>query len=259
MKPLIGFTMNYVSAFEEREIRFKPSQDHVISDLDYPSCIVNAGGIPIPISVIDDEGYMDSILDRIDGLVLTGGSDLSPQFYRQPYKKGLGSINPIRDSFEMKLVEKAIKKQMPIIGVCRGLQLLNVFFGGTLIQDIDENFKTVLKHDGYMGPKWGIAHNVKLDKNKVLYKCFGKEEIEVNSFHHQIIDTLGSGFEVAAMSEDGIIEGIVHTEYPFIVAVQWHPEMMADVYQEQLKLFQLLINFVNDNPPIKNKDVMAIN
>ncbi|WP_232726217.1 gamma-glutamyl-gamma-aminobutyrate hydrolase family protein [Bacillus sp. FJAT-42315] len=243
MKPLIGCTTYYVSAFEENKLRFSVAQDHFMSALDDPLSIQKGGGVPIAIPLIDDEDYIESIVDHLDGLLLTGGSDINPQLYGQPYKKGLGDINPLRDAFEMKLLEKAIKKQIPILGICRGLQLLNIFFGGTLIQDMDQHHQTDLNHAGYMGPRWNIAHKVKLAKGSVFYHCFEKEEIEVNSFHHQIIDTLGQGLEITALSEDEVVEGIVHKDYPFVVAVQWHPEMMFEVHQEQLKLFKLFVDY----------------
>ncbi|HEY9576273.1 MAG TPA: gamma-glutamyl-gamma-aminobutyrate hydrolase family protein [Pseudobacillus sp.] len=247
MKPLIGCTTYYVSAFEESKLRFSVAQDHFMSALDDPLSIQKGGGVPIAIPLIDDDDYMESLLDRLDGLLLTGGSDVNPHLYGHPYKKGLGDINPIRDAFELKLIERAIKRQMPILGICRGLQLLNVFFEGTLIQDMDHAYQTDINHAGYMGPRWNIAHKVKLAKDSMLYHCFGKEEVEVNSFHHQMIDTLGQGLEISALSEDGVIEGIVHKDYPFVAAVQWHPEMMFDVHQEQLKLFELFVNSCKQN------------
>lgn len=242
-KPLIGCTTYYVSAFEESKHRFAIAQDHYTSAIDDPESIHRAGGIPVPIPLIDDDSYLDSLLDRLDGLMFIGGSDISPSFYGQPYKKGLGQINPARDKFEWKLLDKAVKRKLPIFGICRGLQLLNVYFGGTLVQDIERGYSTEINHAGYIGPKSSIAHKVKLSKEHILYRCFGKEELDVNSFHHQVIDRLGEGLEAIATAEDGIIEAIVHTQYPFLLAVQWHPEMMFQTDEEQLKLFKLFIEF----------------
>lgn len=247
MKPLIGCTTYYVSAFEENKLRFPIAQDHFMSAIDDPLSIQKAGGIPMPITPIDDEEYIDSVLDRIDGLMLIGGSDVSPGYYGQPYKKGLGPVNPARDKFELKLIHKAVYRNIPIFGICRGLQLLNVYFGGTLIQDIDRYYQTDLNHAGYLGPKSSTAHKVTLHQDKLLYQIFGREELSVNSFHHQAIDTLGNGLEVAATAEDGIIEAIVHPAFPFLAAVQWHPEMMLDAEQEQLKLFQFFVNFITQS------------
>jgi putative glutamine amidotransferase len=252
MEPLIGCTTYYVSASENKEIKLDVPQDHFMSAIDDPLSIQRAGGVPIAIPVIDDEGYIDSIINIVDGLLLTGGSDLSPHLYGQPFKKGLGKINLIRDQFEMKLIDKAIRKQKPILGICRGLQLLNIYFGGTLVQDIDRYYQTDIDHagSGYKSPKSSIAHKVKLMEDSIFYRCFGKDELEVNSIHHQIIDILGDGLEIAAISEDGIIEGIVHKNYPFIAAVQWHPEMMFEVHSEQLKIFEMFVKHITDN--VKN-------
>lgn len=246
-KPLIGCTTYYLNAFEESKHRFVVAQDHFTSAIDDPFSIHQAGGIPVPIPLIDDDEYIDSLLERLDGLMFIGGSDVSPSLYGQPYKKGLGQIDPARDKFELKLLDKAVKRNMPLFGICRGLQLLNVYFGGTLVQDIDRSYPTDINHAGFLGPKTSIAHKVKLSKEHILYPCFGREDLEVNSFHHQMIDKLGDGLEVAAIAEDGIIEAIVHTQYPFLVAVQWHPEMMVQSDPEQGKLFQLLVDFIKKN------------
>lgn len=246
IKPLIGCTTYYVNAFEEDKLRFPIAQDHFTSAIDDPLSIHQAGGIPMPIPLIDDDAYIESVLDRIDGLMLIGGSDVSPSYYGQPYKKGLGKIDPARDKFEMKLLDKAVQRNMPLFGICRGMQLLNVYFGGTLVQDIERYFPTEINHAGYLGPKMNIAHKVNLVKDQVLHACFGKDQLDVNSFHHQMIDKLGDGLEVAAVSEDGVIEAIVHSQYPFLVAVQWHPEMMFQTDREQLKLFQLFIDFIKN-------------
>lgn len=237
-KPLIGFTTYYVNPFEHSDFRFVPAQDHIMTAVDDPMCIHKAGGVPFAISVIDDEAYMDAVLDRIDGLYLAGGSDICPSYYGQPYKNGIGSIVPERDAFEWKLLQKAVARQMPILAICRGFQLINVFFGGTLVQDINRYYKTEINHSGIVGPRWNVAHTVKLQEGTLLHDCFGKTELPVNSFHHQIIDKLGEGLKVSAVADDGIIEGLEHTDYPFLVGVQWHPEMMADVHQEQLNIFR---------------------
>lgn len=247
IKPLIGCTTYYVSAFEENKHRYSIAQDHFTSAIDDPLSIYQAGGLPMPITLIDDDGYIESVLDRLEGLMLIGGSDVSPSYYGQPYKKGLGHLDPVRDKFELKLIDKAVRRNIPLFGICRGLQLLNVYFGGTLVQDIDRYHETDINHAGYIGPKWSPAHKVKLAKDHMLYPCFGKEELEVNSFHHQIIDKLGDGLEIAATAEDGIIEAIVHSQYPFLLAVQWHPEMMFQTDQEQLKLFQLFVDYIQNS------------
>ncbi|GED67156.1 gamma-glutamyl-gamma-aminobutyrate hydrolase [Brevibacillus reuszeri] len=246
-KPLIGCTTYYINAFEENKHRFIVAQDHFTSAIDDPLSIHRAGGIPVPIPLIDEDEYIDSLLDRLDGLMFIGGSDVSPSLYGQPYKKGLGHIDPARDKFELKLLDKAVKRNLPLFGICRGLQLLNVYFGGTLVQDIERGYPTEINHAGFFAPKSNIAHKVKLSEEHMLYPCFGKEELAVNSFHHQMIDKLGDGLEAAAISEDGIIEAIVHKQYPFLVAVQWHPEMMFETEQEQLKLFQLFVDFIKNS------------
>lgn len=244
MKPLIGITTYLVKDRELNEKRYRglPGQDMLMSTMDYSRCIEKAGGIPVTIPVIDNDEYIDELANKLDGFLFAGGPDINPIKYNQAFKKGLGLINPERDDFEFKLLEKVLKKDKPIFGICRGFQLINVFFGGSLHQDIYEQKLTTLEHVGIMGPKYSYCHKVTLSDESMIFKAFNKNTIYVNSFHHQVVDKIGDGLVETTWAEDGIVEGFEHKDFSFVVGVQWHPEMMAEVHEEQLSVFQLLIN-----------------
>jgi putative glutamine amidotransferase len=195
------------------------------------------GILPI-ISSIPGQSFVASEIDRVaesyiaevDALILQGGSDVSPSLYDQDnyYSKG---VVEIRDKFEMLLIKHSLNKKIPIFGICRGMQLINVYFGGTINQDlgvgefIKHNFDTAVDCDNF--PKLGNLldhHKIKLNEDGILFDIFRKTEFEVNSFHHQGISILGESLKVEAKSNDGLIEAIYSSENK-VLAVQWHPEL----------------------------------
>jgi len=240
LRPLIGITGNYNDARTpgkdyQRDIL---GRDIHSTSLDYARNIERAGGIPLSIPTILKEGYIEGVIDSIDGLLLSGGADIHPKHYGQSIKRGLGSAGGIRDDFEIALLKKAVEKGIPVLGICRGFQLINVAFGGTLVQDIQLYHKTQIQHVGIGLMKDDIAHKVFLLGDSILHNIYGKETLHVNSYHHQIIDEVSEQLVAIATSEDGIVEGLVHATYPGIFGVQWHPEMMAETSGEQFKLFE---------------------
>ncbi|QEK10966.1 gamma-glutamyl-gamma-aminobutyrate hydrolase family protein [Crassaminicella thermophila] len=248
MRPMIGITTYYVKNHEghKNKPRGMAGQDMLMSTMDYSRCIQKADGIPLTIPVIDAEWYMDELVDRLDGFLFTGGPDIYPIHYHQPLKTGVGRIVPERDAFELKLMKKVLEKDKPILGICRGFQLINVYFGGTLYQDLYTEKITSMKHVGDVLPKYYPAHKVRLKENSKVFEAFDKNEIFVNSFHHQAVEKIGEGLIETGWSEDGIVEGLEHKNYSFVVGVQWHPEMMAEIYDEQLSIFKLFINAIKN-------------
>lgn len=246
MQPLIGVTSYYVedNELEGKRYRGRNGQDMLMSTMDYSRCIKNAGGIPVAVPVINEDDYIEELVEKLDGLLFTGGPDIHPFLYGKEIKKGLGKVVLERDKFELKLLEKALERDKPIFGICRGLQLINVFFGGTIIQDMDETYITKQEHVCLMVPKYSFCHKVTISEGSKLYKAFDKKVLDVNSLHHQAIENLGKGLIKTAWSEDGIIEGFEHEDYSCVFAVQWHPEMMSEVYDEQLKVFEIFINTI---------------
>ncbi|MCF6465967.1 gamma-glutamyl-gamma-aminobutyrate hydrolase family protein [Clostridium sp. Cult2] len=246
MKPLIGITTYYVKDRELGHIRNRglPGQDMLMSTMDYSKAIEKAGGIPVALPVIDNDSYINQLVKKMDGFLFTGGSDIHPNNYHESVKKGLGLVVPERDAFELKLLKRILEKDKPILGICRGFQLINVYFGGKLYQDIKHNNSTIIEHHGYKLPKYCFIHNNILEEGSKIYEAFGKRDLNVNSLHHQIIEKLGEGLLQTVLSEDGIIEGFEHKNYSYVVGMQWHPEMMFEVHSEQLLIFKHFINNV---------------
>lgn len=207
-----------------------------MSTMDYFRMVRQAGGFPVAIPVLSDEDFIQEIVEVCKGFIFTGGADIHPFQYNQPVKRGLGLFVPQRDHFELKLLEGILQKRKPVFGICRGLHLINVFFGGTLHQDILRSGITEMEHLVSVGPKHSCIHRVSIGEGSRLHKIFTKEEIWVNSLHHQAIERIGTGLQSTAVAEDGIIEAVEHPDYP-LLAVQWHPEMMGEVHREQKKLF----------------------
>lgn len=175
---------------------------------------------------------------RCDGLLIPGGDDINPALYGQAITEKCGKPDDHRDAAEMKLLEMFLSTNKPILCVCRGMQLLNVFFNGTLHQDIKGI--QVCRHAHLSSIRKG-AHSVKLYPNTKLGQIMEEETVMVNSLHHQAVDILGPGLTVSAVSQDGFIEGVEVFLHPFCLGVQWHPEHMAQTHSVQARLFATFV------------------
>lgn len=209
--PVIGLTGNF--------------QDGACTLLEgYFTSILKAGGVPFILPPVDDTDSLISALESVDGLLLTGGADINPLFLGEEPIKELHSINPRRDRSELLLARLAADRQIPVLGICRGIQVMNAAFGGSLYQDIHvQREGTCIKHDQELGRSYA-SHTVQLEKDSLLYKLFGAETLPVNSFHHQAVKEVAPGFRVTARAADGVVEAMESTEYKSMVGVQWHPE-----------------------------------
>lgn len=216
MKPIIGITPNY----SEQRCEFCVHEDYI-------HAITRAGGIPV---LLFPDGGIPSL---IDGIMLTGGGDIDPLLFGEEPLIQSGEISPLRDASELALCKEAFERDLPIFGICRGTQIINIVTGGGLYQDIFVQTGTTLKHV-QQAPRHYGTHSVFVEEGTKLSQLWGKESIRVNSMHHQSISIPGEGFVVAARSADGLAEAIEHREKPFVVGVQWHPESMKDSYQEML-------------------------
>ena len=197
----------------------------------YCDQIVRAGGVPVVLPPVDDAEVLINMLEGIDGLVLTGGADYNPLWYGEQPEKELHTINSTRDLPELLLTRLAFNRQIPILGICRGVQTIAIALGGNLVQDL----KTPLKH-GQDAPRSEATHSVTITEGSTLYALYGQETF-VNSFHHQAVKDCGSHLHVVATAPDGVIEAVESTEQKALMGVQWHPEWMGD---EGLKLFEWL-------------------
>lgn len=203
---------------------------------DYVDAISLAGGIPMLLPAVTGAEEMKQQLHQIDVLVLSGGSDVDPLCYGEEPNPLLEAVSHERDRYELSLIAVADRMGIPIFGICRGLQILNVAFGGTLYQDTSLS-DAYIAHRQRAKPHEPF-HTVSICRPSLLYDIFGKSEILTNSFHHQAIKRLASGFSVNAVAKDGIIEGIERPGRVPILAVQWHPEMMAVKNPVMLELFR---------------------
>ncbi|OBW59956.1 gamma-glutamyl-gamma-aminobutyrate hydrolase [Solibacillus silvestris] len=221
MKPIIGLTM----------YDFDKKLD--INNA-YLTSIELAGGIPICIPNATEEN-VEAVLNLVDGLVLIGGADIDPLLFNEEPHRHIGSVVRKRDDSDLLLMKAAFKRQMPVLGICRGQQIMNVAFGGTIIQDIPSQVENTILHK-QPSKRGELAHTVAV-KTPKFKEIFTEETFRVNTFHHQSVGKLGEGLLVSAVAKDGIIEGIEHESHPYCVAVQWHPEELApngDVYAQRL-------------------------
>ena len=211
----------------------------------YANAIIASGGIPVALPYMDTGAEV--LLDRLDGLVLSGGGDVEPaRFGADSIHPETYGILPARDQFELDLVHQALRRDMPVLGICRGIQVLNVALGGTLVQDIANQHESSTPL-GHRQQAEGIAanqpgHTVTLAAGSLLHDLVGHTSLPVNSFHHQAIDRLAAGLEAIAVSDDGIIEAVVLPDHRFVLGVQWHPELMFADHRVQLLWFEALVS-----------------
>lgn len=189
----------------------------------YVRCVTEAGGLPIILpNVTPDTGV--SYLSRLDGLVMSGGLDVDPIFYDQEPMPDLGQVDQVRDAFELELVKGAKEQGIPLLTICRGTQVMNVAFGGTLLQHIPGQVEGALKHEQDAIRRDALAHTVDIVPGTKLHELAGTDKMRVNTFHHQACEEVADGFIVSARAMDGVIEAIEDPDHPFCVGVQWHPE-----------------------------------
>ena len=190
---------------------------------DYVGSVEEAGAIPVVLPPVDPEDVA-ALVDRLDGLLLSGGVDVDPALYAQAPHPRLGKVNRRRDDFELELTREVLRRDLPILAICRGHQVLNVATGGTLVQDIPSLVRGALDHDA-RGPRWRRSHEVEVAVPSLLHEILGQDTLSVNSFHHQAVDQIGEGLAVSARCPgDGVVEGLEMPSRRFVVAVQWHPE-----------------------------------
>jgi putative glutamine amidotransferase len=195
---------------------------------DYKQAIVHVGG---DVRIVQHGMDIDEALRGADGLLLTGGDDVAPARYGQEAHPSVVEVAPERDDFEIALVREARKRQLPILAICRGIQVLNVAFGGTLVQDIPSQVENALDHSFKVPPHraFDYAHDVWIEENSLLATLMqerlnGSDSCAVNSRHHQAVKEVAPGFRVVATAPDGIIEAIEDPQARFCLGVQWHPE-----------------------------------
>ena len=241
MKPLIGITGNY----QNDEVVAKatglgtPGQDMTYVAIDYSRAIEKAGGIPLFIPQYADFDILDELLDRCDGILISGGHDVDPLTYGEVNKYS-GLISVERDALDIHVAKYALEHRKPVLGICRGNQIMNVACGGTLFQDLPKQANSN-NHSDKSYPRNKGWHPVSITESSRLAKIYGKTELMVNSYHHQAVRLPGKDVIFTATSPDGINEAIEINVQQFAVGVQWHPEMMFDS-EDQAKLFKAFVD-----------------
>ncbi|MDY6793386.1 MAG: gamma-glutamyl-gamma-aminobutyrate hydrolase family protein [Thermodesulfobacteriota bacterium] len=205
----------------------------------YIRALLKVDAIPLILPVIQSRKILKQLFQMIDGLLLIGGPDLDPVHYHQSAHKGLRKVTPARDSMEIQVSHWALEADLPIMAICRGIQVLNVVAGGTLWQDIASQLPHAAKHDYYPDyPKDLLSHTVKMLPGSRLAEIIGEGDASVNSLHHQAIDKLGQGLHAVAHAPDGIIEAVEGIDASWIVGVQWHPEWLIESDHRMVTLFK---------------------
>lgn len=235
-KKVIGITSNVVS---NTDVLYFSDCKQMRLFSDYSDSIIRAGAVPIIIPFTTDKDTLDQYMDIIDGLLVTGGYDIDPLRYNEEPNEKLEEISLERDLYEFYLVEKAKEKNIATLGICRGHQLLNIAYGGTLYQDISLIGSEVLKHR-QQGLCCFPTHSIRITEESMLYQILGKE-VMVNSFHHLAIKGVAKDFIVSATSKDGVIEAIEKREGSFVMGIQWHPECLVKNNPKMLNLFTYFI------------------
>lgn len=241
-KPMIGISCNYdcTDIFGARSdaAAFNPKW-HYISET-YICSIEEAGGIPLLLPVFRSQADLETVLDTVDGVLVTGGNDVSPLEYHEVDRGKCGRIIPERDRQDIAIVDYIVHQtSKPMLCICRGTQILNVAMGGSLYQDLETD-GPFFRHMKNNYPMNAVMHCVSVERDSLLFSILQKERLGVNSFHHQGIKTIGNGLRAVARSEDDVIEAIQLDGAAFILGVQWHPEKMYDS-EEQKKLFTAFV------------------
>lgn len=211
-RPSIGITIGY----DDRRAGIHELRH------EYVGSVEETGALPL-VLVPGKPEDAPAFLDRLDGLLLSGGSDVDPALYGRPPHPKLGKVIRERDDFELALCREALQRDLPVLAICRGQQVLNVATGGTLVQDLPSDVGS-MDHDPRR-QRWQVAHDVRIVPGTRLFEILGRDKVSVNSFHHQAVENLGAGLVVSARSEkDDVIEGIEMPGRRFVLGVQWHPE-----------------------------------
>lgn len=230
-KPVIALT----SSFEKKE-----ETQRVFLLCNYLDAIRHFGGIPLLIPTNASETEMEFLLEQCDGVLLTGGNDIDPVRYGEPIWNDSVEPAPERDETELRLLAMIEQRKLPLLCICRGFQLLNVYFGGTLYQDLPTQYESEVTHR-MAPPDHRTCHDCLLEADSPLQRRIGQAEIFVNSHHHQAIKDLAPGLAVMGRCSDGIIEAVHKPGEVFCWAVQWHPEKIWDIEPSSASVFEAFV------------------
>ena len=234
-RPVIGLDCSLV-----RRTSWRLTRERLELNRWYTDAVELAGGVPVVLPVVDDPALVDEQLDLVDGLVLTGGPDLSPSLYGARKHPKTRLMLPARQVYDLELARAAVRRDIPVLGICGGLQLVNVAFGGDLVQHLPDEVGDRVPHRVEGGAY--TSHEVIVQPHSRLHRILGVERLAVNSGHHQAASKVGGGLRVTARAPDGVIEALELKGDIFCVCVQWHPEILARESDANLALFRALVD-----------------
>ncbi len=248
MRPRIGITTSTLNRAPEGAIR-----DTAASHLAYAHSIYQAGGMPLLLPNLPEANDAEEILSSFSGLLLSGGGDIDPSYWHEQPHPALGLVDEVRDRFEIALVRAALRRRLPILGICRGMQVMAVAAGGTLWQDLPDQLPDALPHRQTL-PREQASHPISIAEHSLLARIVNTGTadassltLQVNSFHHQASRTCGHNFTAIAWSPDGVIEALAAPGDYFALGVQWHPEEMYDIDPIQAHIFTAFIDAAKAN------------
>jgi putative glutamine amidotransferase len=220
MKPIIGITTNQSTNSYGQPI--------ILLQQSYVRAIMQAGGVPMLIpSVISQDGW-DAVYSRLDGVLFSGGGDMSLEHFAGDPHPRIDDVEPERDSVELKMLQAAASDGKPFLGICRGCQVMNVALGGTLYTHLPDQLPNALDHSYPGNMRTVLVHEVKIEEGTRVAEIYGTPIIKVNSLHHQGLKDIATTLRVAGHAPDGLVEAVELPDHPFAVGVQWHPEWLTD-------------------------------
>jgi len=241
MKPLIGVTPDFNPGNREDMGGKEPTY---FLRARYARAIEDLGGLPVILPLTDDPVLQRRLFDGLDGLLLTGsGPDLPPRLYGERQRYRFRVMSRQRYGFELAMVRLAAESRLPVLGICGGMQAINVGLGGSLVQDIASQVGSALPHRSPL-PATKLAHPIQVTPHSLLRRITGRPSINVNSSHHQSVKEVAPSLTVSAVAPDGVIEAVEaedRSRHPFLLGVQWHPEFLYDRHAVHRRLFQALL------------------
>jgi putative glutamine amidotransferase len=207
----------------------------------YSQAVLNCGGAPLLVPITQDRRSLAAVCGCINGLILSGGPDINPRFYKEEPRQGLQDVDAAQDEMELELTRQALAAEVPILGICRGLQLVNVAMGGTLYQDIARQVPKACNH-APRADRSVVSHKIRIEPGTRLQNIIQRRNLWVNSKHHQAVKKTAPGLTITAVATDGIIEALEASDRTYVVAVQWHPEGLWQKEVSARKLFASLVD-----------------